>query len=157
MRDSFTLGGTLTSGGSNFYVFWGATSDTCAPTRIDEIFHTVHFGWFSKSSRGVFDRKMILQKKLQHCRRVKFASVKKVQSCVKTFLLSFENHSGSVPLPTPKLHYGSIFQPAIPKTWQECFYTTLYSGNLVSQETKKHILRTPSYLSWLYFALWPGK
>ena len=22
--------------------------------------------------------------------------------------------------------YGAIFQPAIPETWQECFYTTLY-------------------------------
>ena len=27
---------------------------------------------------------------------------------------------------TPNMHYGAIFQPDIPKTWQECFYTTLY-------------------------------
>ena len=44
----------------------------------------------------------------------------------KTFLLSFDNHSQNVPLPTPKLHYSAIFKPAIPQTWQECFYTTLY-------------------------------
>ena len=49
-----------------------------------------------------------------------------VQSCVKTFLLSSENHSQYVLLPTPKLHYGTFFQPAIPETWQECFYTTPY-------------------------------
>ena len=24
------------------------------------------------------------------------------------------------------MHYGALFQPAIPKTWQECFYTALY-------------------------------
>ena len=43
-----------------------------------------------------------------------------VQSCVKTFLLSFENHSKSSTFHT-KLHYGTIFRPAIPETWQECF------------------------------------
>ena len=26
----------------------------------------------------------------------------------------------------PKVHYAAIFQPAIPKTWQEYLYTTLY-------------------------------
>ena len=32
--------------------------------------------------------------------------------------------------PSPqKLHYGAIFQPAIPQTWQECFYATLYKAN----------------------------
>ena len=51
--------------------------------------------------------------------------------CVKTFLLSFENHSQNVPLPTPKLHCCAIFQPAIPESWQECFYTTLYKGKCV--------------------------
>ena len=25
------------------------------------------------------------------------------------------------------MKYGATFQPAIPGTWQECFYTTLYS------------------------------
>ena len=49
-----------------------------------------------------------------------------VQSCVKTFLLSFEIHSQNIPLPTPKVHHGAIFQPAIPETWQESFFTTLY-------------------------------
>jgi len=29
-------------------------------------------------------------------------------------------------LPTPKLHYGTVFQLSIPETWQECFYITLY-------------------------------
>ena len=45
-----------------------------------------------------------------------------IQSYVETFLQSFENNSQNVQLPTLKLHYGTIFQPA----WQECFYTTLY-------------------------------
>ena len=49
-----------------------------------------------------------------------------IQCCVKTFLLSFENRSQNVPLPTQKLQYGTIFQPAIHKTWQDCFYTTLH-------------------------------
>ena len=31
-----------------------------------------------------------------------------LQSCVKTFLLSFENHSQNVPLPTKKLQGGNI-------------------------------------------------
>ena len=48
-------------------------------------------------------------------------SGKKVQSREKTFLICFENHSQNVPLPTPKMHYSAIFQPAIPKTCQECF------------------------------------
>ena len=47
-----------------------------------------------------------------------------LQSCVKTFLPQ------NVPLLTPKIHYGALFQPAIPKTRQECFYTTLYKKNL---------------------------
>ena len=44
-----------------------------------------------------------------------------LQSCVKPFLLSFENHFQNVPLPNPKMHYCTIFQPAIPETWQKCF------------------------------------
>ena len=28
-------------------------------------------------------------------------------------------------MPTPKLPYGAIFQPVIPKPWQECFNTTI--------------------------------
>ena len=51
------------------------------------------------------------------------------QSWVKTLLLSFDNHAQNVPLPTPKLRYGTIFQPAIPETLQKCFYTTLYIIN----------------------------
>ena len=43
----------------------------------------------------------------------------------KTFLLNSENHFQNVALPTPKLHYGAIFQPAIPETKQDWFYTTL--------------------------------
>ena len=49
-----------------------------------------------------------------------------VQSCVKTFWLSSNKHPQNVPLLTPKLHHGTIFQAAILKTWQECFYTTMY-------------------------------
>ena len=45
----------------------------------------------------------------------------------KTFLLSFKNRSQNFPLLTPKMHYGPIFQPVIPETWQKCFYTTLYT------------------------------
>ena len=48
-----------------------------------------------------------------------------IQSCLETFLLSSENDSKNVWLITPKTHYGTIFQPAIPKTWQECFYFAL--------------------------------
>ena len=55
----------------------------------------------------------------------------KIQSCVKTFLPSSENHSQNVPLPTPNLHYGAIFQHTIPKTPQECFYTTLYNFTFI--------------------------
>ena len=54
-----------------------------------------------------------------------------VQGCVKTFLLSSENHPLYVPLPTPKLHYGAIFQPAIPETRQEYSNTTLSTTNHV--------------------------
>ena len=50
-----------------------------------------------------------------------------LQSCVRTFKLSFKNHPQNVLLPTPKLHYGAIFQAA--KTWQECFYTTVLCTN----------------------------
>ena len=49
-----------------------------------------------------------------------------VQGSVKTSLLCFEHHSQSVAMPTPKMPYGAIFQPAISETWQECFYTPLY-------------------------------
>ena len=44
-----------------------------------------------------------------------------VQSCVNPFLLSFENRSQNVPLPTPNLHNGAIIHPAIPETWHEGF------------------------------------
>ena len=51
-----------------------------------------------------------------------------VLSCVKAFLLSFENHSVNVPLPTPKLHYGAIqcFSQPFPKPGRNVVYTTLY-------------------------------
>ena len=49
-----------------------------------------------------------------------------LQSCVKTCLLSSENRLQNVLLPISKMHSGAIFQPAIPKTWQTCFYTTLH-------------------------------
>ena len=50
-----------------------------------------------------------------------------VHSCVKTFPPSIENHPQNVPLPvpTPKMHHGAIFQPAMPETWQECVHYTL--------------------------------
>ena len=51
-----------------------------------------------------------------------------VHSCVNIFLPSSENHPQNVPVPTSKIHSDTIFQQAIPKTWQECFYTTLYTN-----------------------------
>ena len=50
------------------------------------------------------------------------------QSCVIIFQLSFENHPQNVAPPTPKLHYGTIFQPAMPfpKPGRNVF--TLQSG-----------------------------
>ena len=52
-----------------------------------------------------------------------------LQSCVIIFVLISKNRSQNVSLTSPKLHlmYGAIFLPALPKTWQECFYTTLYN------------------------------
>ena len=41
-----------------------------------------------------------------------------IQSCVKTFPLSFENRAQNDPLLTQKLHSAALFQPAIPETWQ---------------------------------------
>ena len=50
-------------------------------------------------------------------------AVEIIQSCVKTFLLSSENHPHNVSLPTPQMPYGATFQLqlAIPGTWQEYF------------------------------------
>ena len=50
-----------------------------------------------------------------------------VHSCVKTLLLSFENHSQNAMLPTLKLQDGAIYLPGVPKTCLECFYTTLHT------------------------------
>ena len=44
-----------------------------------------------------------------------------LQSCVTTFLPSFESQPQNVPLLSPKLHYGAMFQIAIPKTWRSVF------------------------------------
>ena len=41
------------------------------------------------------------------------------------YLIKAENQPQNVPLPTPKMHYGAIFQLAMHETWQEYFYTTL--------------------------------
>ena len=59
-----------------------------------------------------------------------------VQSCVKTFLISSETHPQNLPLPTLKMHFDATFQPAIPGTWQEYFYTTLYRGSLSEMGAK---------------------
>ena len=56
-----------------------------------------------------------------------------VQSCVKTFLPSFENQN--VPLPTPNMHYGALFQPAIPKTWQDSLHFSVCSASAVRGAT----------------------
>ena len=52
-----------------------------------------------------------------------------MQICVKTLLLSSRNYTQNVPLPTPKIYCDAIFHPAIPETWKECFYTTLYASD----------------------------
>ena len=44
-----------------------------------------------------------------------------LQSCVKTFLLSLENHSQNVPLTTLKLQYDAICPPAILKPGRNVF------------------------------------
>ena len=49
------------------------------------------------------------------------ACEKTIQSCVKTFLLSSENHPQDAPLPTAKIHKVATFLPATPGTRQECF------------------------------------
>ena len=67
--------------------------------------------------------------KLKSSRNGSSAHSMHVSSCVETFLLSSENHPQNFPLPTPNLHYGAIFPPAISETWQECFYTTLYRAD----------------------------
>ena len=59
-----------------------------------------------------------------------------MQSCVKTFLISSETHPQNLPLPTLKMHFDATFQPAIPGTWQEYFYTTLYRGSLSEMGAK---------------------
>ena len=46
---------------------------------------------------------------------------KRVQSCVKTYLLSSENNPQNVPLPAPKMHFGAIFQPVVPETYAGMF------------------------------------
>ena len=48
-------------------------------------------------------------------------AVEIIQSCVKTFLLSSENHPQKVLLLPQNMHYDALFQPPIPETWQECF------------------------------------
>ena len=49
-----------------------------------------------------------------------------VHCCVKSVLLSCDNHPQNVRLSTHKMHCGATVQLAVPETWQECFYTTLY-------------------------------
>ena len=39
-----------------------------------------------------------------------------IQNCKKAFPLSSKNHSQDVPLLTPKMQHGALFQPAIPDT-----------------------------------------
>ena len=53
-----------------------------------------------------------------------------IQSCVKTFMQRFENHTQNVLLPTPRKCYGIIFKPAILETCLEYLYTTLYLEHL---------------------------
>ena len=49
-----------------------------------------------------------------------------VQSCVKTFLLSFENPAQNVPLPNPNCTTGQHFSQPFPEPCRNVFYTTLY-------------------------------
>ena len=52
-----------------------------------------------------------------------------LQSCVNTFLLSSENHPQNVPLPTPKMHYDTTFQQAIPQNLAGLFLYFSVLGN----------------------------
>ena len=61
----------------------------------------------------------LFQNKLRHWK-------KRYTELCETFLPSSENHPQNVQLPTPKMHYGTIFQPDILETWQEYFYSILY-------------------------------
>ena len=65
-----------------------------------------------------------------------------VQSCVKTFLISFETHPLNVPLPTPKLHYGAIlfcidksslgvFRIGVATPWDDCPYAKSNANTFV--------------------------
>ena len=65
----------------------------------------------------------------------------------KISLLSSKNHPQNVPPPTTKLQYGAIFQPAIPETWQECFYTTLYNFGC-AQVRSARLLHGYTFTSW---------
>ena len=75
--------------------------------------------------------------------------------CVKTCLLSSENHLQNVMLPTPKRHYAATFQPAIHGTWQECFYTTLYSRYEIWYEACREPILSSFFLSgeleWFFY------
>ena len=68
-------------------------------------------------------------------------------------MLSSENPSQNVPLLTPKLHYGEIFQPAIPKAWQDCFYQTLYLNigfhDYENQDDNSHYTEDTLILNWI--------
>ena len=61
-------------------------------------------------------------------------AARSIQGFVKTFLLSSENDLKNVLLLAPKSHYmyGNIFWPAIPRTCQEYFYTTLFRDGQIS-------------------------
>ena len=60
-----------------------------------------------------------------------------VQSCVETFLLSSEDHSQNVPLPTPNMHYGATFQPTIPE--QEFLHDSVAVPFALSVPLRVHV------------------
>ena len=100
------------------------------------------YGWISNAPFTLlFFPSLPLSVRMCHMRGMggymRAGLVKNTELCKKKTLTSFENQPQNVPLPTLKLHNGSIFQLAIPKTWQECFYTALYIPDEGSLRRKK--------------------
>ena len=91
-------------------------------------------------------RARITQRKLRttqtnggHCSTLTCLLQSILHSCVKTFPLSFENHSQTDRCPPQNC---TIVQEVIPKTWQECLYTILYKK---SQNWEGHGITIANY------------
>ena len=74
-------------------------------------------------------QKPFLQSSLMSIRtgRMVVGDFSHIQSCVKTFLPSSENHPQNVPLPTPKMHHGAArhFSQPFTELGRNVFFVTL--------------------------------